>query len=93
MAFADYVMLLAQQDELSALKLLGLLRNIDCTDSNRFSLVINKFQQDAENSINPDKNRHYPPTELFEFDFKITPMNGEYTAGLKSMHKLSQFFI
>lgn len=93
MAFADQVLLLTMQDELSVHKLHCLLDNIDCSNQHKFALVCNKYSQDQANCLKNESDRLYPHTEYIEKDCKVNPTDAEYVAGLKSLQKLGQFFL
>lgn len=93
MAAADQVLLLTAQDVHSIHKLHCLLDNIDCSDQNRFALVCNKFQAEAENHLAGEGVRQYPHIDYVEYDTNITPQNGDYAANLQSVQKLGQFFL
>lgn len=93
MAMADQVLLVTAQDENSMYKMHCLLDSIDCSDSNRFAMVCNKYSEDAENSLNDKSGRQYPHTEFIEYDQKITPKDGDYLSSTQSMQKIGQFFL
>lgn len=93
MAFADQVLLLAEQDALAVHKLNCLLHNIDCSDKHRFALVCNKYQPSHNNHLQQNAEQAYPPIEYIEYDPAITPQNGDYIAGLQSVQQLGQFFL
>ncbi len=46
---ADKVVLIVQQDKMSAIKTASLLENIDCNDSEKFLFVCNKFRRELPN--------------------------------------------
>lgn len=93
MAFADQVLLLTEQDELSVYKLACLLNNIDCSDSHKFSIICNKYKADAADYLKEGEGSPYPPIEYLEQDSKISPREGDYIAGLQSVQKIGQLFL
>jgi ATPases involved in chromosome partitioning len=93
MSHADQVLLITAQDENSMYKLHCLLDNIDCSDANRFALVCNKYQQNAESFLVADGSRSYPQLDYIEYDPMISPKDGDYLANMQSMQKLGQFFL
>ena len=51
MGVADHTIILAGQDKNAVYKLDCLLRNIDCSDNDRFVFVCNKYRKDRENFL------------------------------------------
>lgn len=56
MGISDKVVIVTQQDEVSAKKLGRLLLNIDISDDAKFSVLCNKYRPDRENYIVNDEN-------------------------------------
>jgi cellulose biosynthesis protein BcsQ len=56
MAFANHTIIIAGQDINSAYKLDCLLRNIDCSDTERFVFICNKYRSEKEDYLN---NEHF----------------------------------
>lgn len=54
MGLANHTIIITGQDKNSSHKLDCLLRNIDCSDNERFIFVCNKFQNDMENHLTND---------------------------------------
>lgn len=51
MGYSNHVIIITGQDKISAHKLGCLLKNIDCSDSNRFMFVCNKYKNYKENVL------------------------------------------
>lgn len=92
MAYADQVLLVTTQEEDAVYKLNCLLSNIDCSDTNRFAMVCNKYRAESPNSL-LDVSAGCPHTDYIEYDPSVSPHNGEYLANLQSMQKLGQLYI
>lgn len=51
MGYSNHVIVVTGQDRIAAHKLVCLLKNIDCSDSNRFMFVCNKYNNHKENVL------------------------------------------
>jgi cellulose biosynthesis protein BcsQ len=95
MSFCDRVIVLTAQDEVSVTKLEFLLNNIDCSDSNKFLFICNKYNGEKNNCLIKDSliNRCSIGEYIENFDFNGENFNINFLAGNKHFQKLAYMFI
>lgn len=94
MGSVNYTLLITGQDRCSVHKLSCLLENIDCSDSNRFLFVCNKYRSDSENTlVNADYLQKFRIKEYITYEEEIDFMDINQISGIKSIQGLAYAFI
>lgn len=94
MGVADHTIILAGQDKSAVYKLDCLLRNIDCSDNDRFVFVCNKYRNDTENFLLSGYMTNIcRVSEYIEFWSEKSDSEERVPANNRSIQKLALMFI
>ncbi len=94
MGVADHTIILAGQDKNAVYKLDCLLRNIDCSDNDRFVFVCNKYRNDRENFLLSGYMANIcRVSEYIEFWSENNDSEERVPANNRSIQKLALMFI
>ncbi len=94
MGVADHTIILAGQDKSAVYKLDCLLRNIDCSDNDRFVFVCNKYRNDTENFLLSGYMTNIcRVSEYIEFWSEKSDSEERIPANNRSIQKLALMFI
>lgn len=94
MGVADHTIIITGQEKKAVHKLECLLRNIDCSDNERFVFVCNKYQSNKENHLMDERD-----TQSFKIseyiDYRTDSSNQEigYLSNDRNVQKLALMFI
>lgn len=86
MTIADYVIIVALQDKISAVKMKKFLYSFECSDSSKYIVCCNKFRIDRKNYLTQLQNTVSVGAYLPMFDIGNTKLSD--LSETKSIHKL-----
>lgn len=93
MGHSDYVVTVTNQDEQAVWKLQALLQNIDCSDSNKYSFVCNRYKPDQPNYLVHD--RYIANCRVNEYVEELPPERLQTVSDMRdirSFQKLTYLF-
>lgn len=94
MGIASNVVLVLAQDKYSAYKFNKLSNNIDCSDSNKFVFVCNKYEPEKENyMIKDDLINRFFISEYINLGSEISQLHLKDLADIKSYKKIAYMFL
>ncbi len=94
MGVSTNVVIALSQDKYSAYKFNCLLNSIDCSDTNKFVFVCNKYESDEENYLVKDEViNKFSISEYISFDNEIPQLSLKTMSDVKSYQKIAYMFL
>lgn len=94
MGIANHTIIIAGQEKNAVFKLNCLLRNIDCSDNERFVFVCNKYRSDRENHLSSESSKNLCNiSEYIDYWHDKAESGSNYSLGNRSIQKLALMFI
>jgi cellulose biosynthesis protein BcsQ len=92
MSYANFVVIVSGQDDVSAYKLARLLANIDCSDENKFLFVCNRYRNAKENALTSNSMLRAVKISAY-LDYLDSDKVLEQLAVNRNVQKLAMMFI
>lgn len=94
MGISSNIIIVLEQDKHSAFKFNRLLNIIDCSDTNKFLFICNKYQSDKENMlVNDGIINKFNISEYINFENEIPLLPQKDMADVKSFQKIAYMFL
>ena len=94
MGISTNVIIALEQDKYSSYKFNCLLNSIDCSDTNKFIFVCNKYESDQENYlVKDDVINKFSISEYISFKNEIPQLSLKEISDVKSYQKIAYMFL